>query len=160
MEHLTTDLIAYLMDELAPAERQRVEAHLAGCADCRDQRDSFRTLLDGLRASVPPPPEVHWGQWRAELRGRLEARAPWRRWLLRPVPAMLVAGLAASLIAVVWLGQERETSRTADRAPVEEVVLGDQFDFLRQYSLLERLDFLEDIDVIDQLDRLAPHGEG
>jgi hypothetical protein len=31
---------------------------------------------------------------------------------------------------------------------VEEVVLGDQ------------LDFLEDMDVIDQLDRLASHGEG
>ncbi|HEY7647727.1 MAG TPA: zf-HC2 domain-containing protein [Methylomirabilota bacterium] len=148
MEHLTTDLMAYLANELAPAERARVEAHLAACADCRDQRDTSRALLEALRASVPTPPEMHWGRWRAELRGRLEARAPWRRWLLRPVPALVATGLAASLIAVVWLGQEREAPRTADLAPVEEVVLGDQ------------LDFLEDMDVIDQLDRLASHGEG
>ena len=160
MDHLTTDLIAYLTDELSPAERERVEAHLVGCADCRDQRDTFRTLLDGLRASAAPPPEVHWGRWRADLRGRLEARAAWRRWWLRPVPAVLAAGLAASLIAVVWLGQEREAPRGTDLAAMEEVVLGDQLDFLRQYSLLERLDFLEDLEVIDQLDRLAPRGEG
>ena len=155
MEHLTTDLIASLTGELPPAERERVEAHLAACTDCRDQRDAFRTLLDGLGASAPAPPEIHWGRWRADLRARMEAlTAPHRGWL-RLRPAALAAGLAAVLVASVWLGGERGAPRT-DRAAVDEVVLGDNLDFFRQSSLLERVDFLEDLDVIDQLDRLAP----
>jgi anti-sigma factor RsiW len=157
MEHLTTDLIADLTGELAPTERERVEAHLAACADCRAQREILQTLLDRLRASAPAPPEIHWGRWRADLRARLEGRtARHRRWM-RPVA--LAAGLAAGLLAVVWLGGDRGAPRT-DLAGVEEVVRGDNLEFFRQSSLIERPDFLEDLDVIDHLDRLAPRAEG
>ena len=150
MDHLTTDLVAYVMGELPPTERARVESHLAACAECRGQRDAFRTLLDGLRASTPPPPEVHWGRWRADLRARLEARTARSRWWLRPVPATLAVGMAAALVAVVWLGEDR-ASRRADLAAVEELVLSDR---------LETLDLLEDLEVIRNLDRLSPSVEG
>jgi anti-sigma factor RsiW len=150
MDHLTTDLIAYVMDDLSPTERARVESHLAACVECRDQRDAFRTLLDGLRASTPTPPEVHWGRWRADLRGKLEARTARNRWWLRPVPATLAVGMAAALAAVVWLGDDR-VSRGPDVAAVEELVLSDR---------LDTLDLLEDIEVIRNLDRLAPSVEG
>jgi anti-sigma factor RsiW len=152
MDHLTTDLIAYVMDDLPPVERARVESHLAACAECRGQRDAFRTLLDGLRASTPAPPDVHWGRWRADLRARLEARTTRSRWSwwVRPVPAALAAGMAVALVAVVWLGEDRATRR-ADLAAVEELVLSDR---------LDTLDLLEDLEVIRNLDRLSPSVDG
>jgi anti-sigma factor RsiW len=150
MDHPTTDLIAYLTGELTPVERERIETHLAACPDCRDQRNAFQTLLDGLRTSAPAPPEVHWGRWRADLRARLEPRTAGRRWRLHPWPAALATGLAAAaLIAIVWLGEESDAPRTDLASSVEEVVLGDHLD-----------SFLEDLDVIDQLDRLVPRAEG
>jgi anti-sigma factor RsiW len=149
MDHPTTDLIAYLTGELTPAEQERIEAHLAACPDCRDQRSAFQTVLDGLRTSTPAPPEVHWGRWRADLRARLESRTAGPRWWLQPRRTRLAVGLAAAaLIAVVWLGEERDVLRT-DLASVEEVVLGEHLD-----------SFLEDLEVIDHLDQLAPRAEG
>lgn len=150
MDHLTTDLIAYVMNDLSPTERARVESHLAACAECRGQREVFRTLLDGLRASTPAPPEVHWGRWRTDLRARLEARTARSHWWRRPVPAALAVGMAAALVAVVWLGDDG-ASRRAELAAVEEMVLSDR---------LETLDLLEDLEVIRNLDRLTPSVDG
>jgi anti-sigma factor RsiW len=150
MDHPTTDLIAYLTGELPPAARERVDSHLAACAECRGQRDAFRTLLAGLRAGAPAPPEVHWGRWRADLRRRVEARTARRRWWVGPLPAAAAVGVAAALVAVVWLGGERE-ARRADLAAMEEIVLSDR---------LDSLDLLEDLEVIRNLDRLAPRVEG
>ena len=150
MDHLTTDLIAYVMDDLSPVERARVESHLAACAECRGQRDAFRTMLDGLRASTPVAPQIHWGRWRADLRARLEARTARNRWWRRPVPAALAVGMAAALVAVIWLGDDG-ASRRADLAAVEELVLTDR---------LETLDLLEDLEVIRNLDGLSPSVDG
>jgi anti-sigma factor RsiW len=150
MDHLTTDLVAYLTGDLSPVERARVESHLGACAECRGELDTFRTMLDGLRATTPAPPEVHWGRWRADLRGRLEARTGTRRWWKHPVPAALAVGMAAALVAVIWLGDDG-ASRQAELAAVEELVLSDR---------LEPLDFLEDLEVIRNLDRLSPSVDG
>ncbi|HET8624318.1 MAG TPA: zf-HC2 domain-containing protein [Gemmatimonadales bacterium] len=38
-------LTAYLDDELADDQRERVDAHLAGCRGCSDALDQFRTLI-------------------------------------------------------------------------------------------------------------------
>lgn len=151
MNHPTTELIAYLTETLSPQERAGIEEHLAACADCRRERDGFATVLADLRRSLPTAPEPHWGRWRAELRGRLEARQ--RRWpWLRPLPMALSAALAAGLLAVVWIGHERQTRRP-ELAAMEEVVV-------REFPVLERLDLLEDLELIHDLDRLATRGEG
>ena len=75
--HPDVELIAHLRDELSEQDRRRIEAHLAACGECRDTREAFQALLADLRAT--PPPDVAWGRWQAELRGRLEmARSdPW-----------------------------------------------------------------------------------
>jgi anti-sigma factor RsiW len=146
MQHPTSELIAYLSGELAPADRERVDAHLAGCAECRRARDAFREILDGLRASAPAPPEVHWGRWRAELRAKVEARGRRRRWWLSPVPVALSAALAGVLLVFAWQGGVRHAPRP-DLPSVEEVAV-------------EQLDLLEDLELIGHLDRLAPQQEG
>ena len=56
-EHLDDVLSAYLDDELTPAERVDVEAHLAGCAECRSDLDAeaeVRLLVRELPAVDPP----------------------------------------------------------------------------------------------------------
>jgi anti-sigma factor RsiW len=144
MKHPTTELIAYVTETLSPSERAGVEEHLATCADCRREREAFVTVLADLRRSLPTAPEPHWGRWRAELRGRLEARPSRWRWL-RPLPTALSFALAAGLLAIVWIGHERPP-RGPELAAMEEV--------------LERLDLLEDLELIHDLDRLAARGEG
>ncbi len=42
---------AYVLGALDPADRSRVDAHLAGCADCRDELASF-AALPGLLGRV------------------------------------------------------------------------------------------------------------
>lgn len=159
MTHPQTGLIAHLRGELGPAEREEVEAHLAACAGCRREYEAFREILAGLTAAPSPEPDLHWGRYRAELRAKLEARTVRRHWLLRPLPLTLSTAMAGALLAVLWLGGHREPARP-DLTPVEEAVLGERLDMLREYRVVEQLDLLEDLDVIGQLDRLAPRGEG
>jgi len=44
------DIGGYLLNDLTPAERQEVETHLAGCAECRDEVDSLREWTEALEA--------------------------------------------------------------------------------------------------------------
>jgi predicted anti-sigma-YlaC factor YlaD len=48
------DIAGYLMETLSPEEKQRVEEHLAGCAECRSEVESLREWTAALRA-VPEP---------------------------------------------------------------------------------------------------------
>jgi len=141
-EHPRTDLVPYLRGDLGGADAARVEAHLAGCEECRRERDAFAEVVLDLRRSAPEPPPVAWGRWRAELRGRLER--PRRAWWRRPVPAALSLSAAAALAALAWLVNDPAPPRV-DVAAIQVV---------------EQIEFLEDLEVIGQLDQLAPDQEG
>jgi len=146
MEHPRTALIPYLRGELAAAEREGVEAHLAGCAACRSERDAFAELLLDLRRSVPETPPVDWARWRTGLRARVGDR-PRRRWLA-PLPlAAASAALAAGLLVAVWLGVQRETP-PPDLLALEPPLLVE-----RAEPLVVELP--EDLELIVQMDRLA-----
>jgi anti-sigma factor RsiW len=47
--HLEDALSAYLDDELAPAGRREAEAHLAGCAECREELDEVAAARKAIR---------------------------------------------------------------------------------------------------------------
>jgi anti-sigma factor RsiW len=158
MGHLDRELIADLVGDLEPAERARVEAHLARCAACRAERDGLAEILAALRSSPPPTPELLWSHWNAELRARLGA-ARRRAWWRRPWPVLMAGGLAAALLAAVWAGFEPSGGRPDPRT-LEEVTLGRRLELLRHYPVLERLDLLEDMELIGQLDRLEARGGG
>jgi anti-sigma factor RsiW len=159
MTHPTTELLAHLRGELAPAEQGRVTAHLADCAECRREQAACAAILAGLAAAPAPVDEPHWGSYRAQLREKLDARRAPRRWLLRPLAWGLPAVAVGTLAVVLWLGVRPEPGRQ-DLAALEEVAIGGRLELLQQYRAVERLDMLEDLDVIGQLDRLAPQGEG
>lgn len=59
--HVSADLSAYLDQELAPAERARVSAHLEGCGRCAAQLADLRataTLMSALPVRRPSRPLV------------------------------------------------------------------------------------------------------
>ena len=48
---------AYVLGALDPAERQAFEAHVAGCATCRDEVHSLQRVADALsRIDTPKSP--------------------------------------------------------------------------------------------------------
>jgi len=53
-EALESQLIDYLKDELAPGEREVVDAHLAGCEACRTELHALEATFDVLRRELVP----------------------------------------------------------------------------------------------------------
>jgi len=157
--HPETDLIAYLSNELGPAERDAVARHLDGCASCRETAAAFRELRAGLARSSAPP--VQWPRYRAELRARLEARVDRRRaWWRHPLPVAVSAGVATALVTVALLApsawrDDRRPRLAENLNGFEEAMLGTRLDLLREYTVVEHLDLLENLDVIRQLDGLT-----
>lgn len=147
-----------LRGELAPAEYARVTAHIARCAACARSLQETREVLARLAGSLPAPPAMHGGAYRAQLRERLHAahatRAAWRRFM-RPVP--LTASVLAATLLVVLASQTTfgPGEPASDAAAFDEVVIGDGLPLLQQYPVMEQFDLLEDLDIIRQLDRLV-----
>src|SRR3989442_12442178 len=121
MQHPKSELIAHLRGELTTADRERVDAHLAACDECRRARDAFGEILDALRASAPAPPEIHWGRRRAELQAKVEARGRRRRWWLSPVPIALSAALAGGVLVAAGAGGPGQAARPGGRSVGEAV---------------------------------------
>jgi len=114
-----------------------------------------RELLERAVGASPPPPEPRWGEYRAQLRSRLEARGSMgtrlRRWWARPAPIALSLGLATALLLFTLHPVERRP----DFASLDEAMLGARLDLLENYHVVERLDLLENFEVIRRLDDVA-----
>jgi anti-sigma factor RsiW len=88
--HLDDALSAYLDDELAPAARREAEAHLAGCAECREELDEIAAARQAIR--IMP---VH------AARRPLLDRAPLPALASRRRAAWALAAAVAAAIALV-----------------------------------------------------------
>lgn len=160
-EHVEDRLIALAAGDLEAAERAAVEAHLAGCAECRRaQADYARIAAAVARAAAPP---VQWGAYRVELRAKLDARATggapaagsWG-WSLRPLSTAIAAGLVA---VMVWVGGPGSNGQigTGDTA-FDDSVLAPRLGLVSRLDLVQQLDLLEDLDVIGGLDNGGREG--
>ncbi len=97
------ELVSALADgELEGAEKQRVERHLAGCAECRAFVSACRRI-DRTVADGPEPPEVEPARWNAMLAQLKAAGRPRaRRSRIRPAKAVaFVSTLAAACLLAV-----------------------------------------------------------
>ncbi len=112
------ELSAYLDNELAPAMRQRIEAHLHACSECSDMLSALRENSEGIkRAAHPAPASIHntvmatIRQQAAETRAQEPAHTPWLpdmgqwlsdfgRWFFRP----LTAGATGFFMSALILG--------------------------------------------------------
>ncbi len=113
----------YLGTGLDAEERAEVEAHLAGCADCRAELAWERELQAAcalLPAGTPGDVDRDFAQWRARLGSaptapaaarrdlgarlaqRWRASPPWTRWALAG-QCVLVASLGTALGASLWM---------------------------------------------------------
>jgi len=101
-QHIIGDeLNAYLDDAVLPAERERIDAHLANCADCRRQVHELRMIRDTMRALPQYDPPLSF-QLGLEHARRPPETVPFR--LLRLLPAVRVLAVAAVIAFMVTGG--------------------------------------------------------
>jgi anti-sigma factor RsiW len=99
-----TDIAGYLMETLTEPEKQQVEEHLAGCAECRAEVDSLREWTTAL-AAVPeemlldgPPDDADLLLQRTLRQIRNETAGRRHR------QALMLTSVAAAAVAVVLAG--------------------------------------------------------
>jgi anti-sigma factor RsiW len=97
--HVDTDLSAYLDEELAPAERARVESHLDACARCRARLGELRATA----ALIAALPSARPGR---SLVPRVSERYNW----LRPLRSLSTFATGAFLFAFVLTAVGRSGS--------------------------------------------------
>lgn len=107
-EELRLSLGSYVLGSLAPADRAAVDAHLTGCASCREELASYAALpalmsrvnLDQVRQPAPPVPPAVLNRALGAVAVAQDAQViQLRRW--RTATALAVA---AALIVAVLLG--------------------------------------------------------
>jgi hypothetical protein len=104
-ERHADDAAAYLLGALNDLERQAFEAHLAVCAECREQTDALRPAAAALPRSVTPlaaPPSLKASLMEVvESEAAERATAPASRPLRERLAAM-VPSFAGARPAVAW----------------------------------------------------------
>jgi len=104
--HPRDDLAAFALGAVDEAEQRRIGAHLADCAPCTAETESYREALVAYAAAAETSaPDLREAIVARERRAAQPARAPRRRsWigaLRRPVPAFVPAFLAVLLVASI-----------------------------------------------------------
>jgi anti-sigma factor RsiW len=95
-------LSAYIDDELEPAERVVLEAHLPSCAECTSTISALRATISDL-ALLPEAAPTEQDSW--ALRSAISrARKPLGRWQRVAWAAGAVAAAAIAVVAVVQPG--------------------------------------------------------
>jgi anti-sigma factor RsiW len=121
----TPRLSEYVDGELEPAERQRLEAHLAGCEECRETVEELRLVVAQAGALTDRPPRAElWTGIARRIRGvgavdLTEHRA--RRRVQLSIPQLLAAGVALAAVGAgtMWLAQP-EAPMAGGPSPAEQ----------------------------------------
>ena len=103
---LRENLEGYLSGHLAPGAREAVEAHLAGCADCREQWDALRRSAEDLR-TLRPPQDLEWDlapSFYARVIERVEQEREIPFWAMLLEPAFGRRVVFACLMLLALLG--------------------------------------------------------
>ena len=105
-------LLAGLEGELAPADRQALDEHLASCPRCSAELSALRETMSLLeKRALPEPDEAFWTTLRRNVSRELsDKQSPARRRPLVPLRAWVPVAAAVSLLAVLllwWSSQPR-----------------------------------------------------
>jgi hypothetical protein len=119
-------LVGYLYDEIDPASRRALEAHLASCAECRFEVGELRATRRQLADWAPPEQQLGFQIVRRAAADRGAQPAPVSRFRFSPVwglaaAAVLVLAAAAAIANIeVKYGADGMTIRTGwGPTPVE-----------------------------------------
>jgi len=121
--HVGIDLLsAYLDQQVAPAERVRIEAHLRACASCRGELESLRRTVALLHAlpRVPLPRAFTLSESQVGIL-RPAARPAWYGGLLRGLGAVAAIALVAFIATTLLRRPEASPGATLARAPTTVV---------------------------------------
>jgi len=151
---LEADLVLLHYGDLEDSEREKLQAHVAGCAGCADYLKELTTLLPLMVANDAPPREF-WMNYNRELRHKIDAAGESKSWwqsltaIFKPgyLPAfatavVVVLALTFTLGRGLWSGK--------NGAPDEE--------FTEALPVAENLEFFRVMDVLDELDLLELMG--
>jgi len=96
-------LALWATGDVTPAQRRRLESHLASCPACREAADEYRAAVAGVRASAAPTAVRAEALERVRSAGAAAIRTERRRtWLRRGI--RLGAALAATVLVGVGIG--------------------------------------------------------
>lgn len=143
------DLVALIDDQLEPARRSQLEAHLEGCQGCQAELSGLRRALEAVDALPALEPS-------SDLQARFDARLERERsgwwaelttWMRRPVPILALSSSLAALVLVAAL-----VLRPGPAAPdQDELAIANHLELFADYEAIEQLDLLEDLDVLEAL---------
>jgi hypothetical protein len=124
-----TELGAYALGALDPAERRRVDEHVRGCPVCAAELaelEALPPLLDRVRpedlevAPVPPSPDLY--ERVAAAADAHGARRTGVRWLLAAAAAVLLAAVGGVTAVAIWASRGAEPTYTASAGDVRLTV--------------------------------------
>src|SRR5436190_19675770 len=111
-------LMCYLYDDITAIDRSSFEAHLATCAQCREELEALRGVRAHLTTWAPPQPNFESRVSTADRRHATRDSRETRWWREIPVwaqlaAAVLVLGVAAGIANLnVHYGSDGLTVRT------------------------------------------------
>jgi anti-sigma factor RsiW len=145
-EQMERRIISYLDGKASPNERREIEAHLTGCADCRERVTEFRLLWSVLDELPAVTPSVSFD---AAVRARVaqeSSRPGFRFWFM---PTRRMAFAVAALVAVsVWLASFQPVRRQTN-------VVAQAGSSDAEFRMIRDLPVLEDYDVLSNFDALS-----
>ena len=150
----------YLDYELSEADRQKVEAHVHSCPDCRREARTLEKSWDllGEIETVKPDPNYlarFWKSvdaqmhWYAGIYQNVLATFQRRRWAPALAGALIVA-LITTIAAVQLLQKPNELAVLAELDENELEMVAD-IDLAEHYEIIHELDFFTDFDIIENL---------
>jgi len=153
-------LLLDIHGELPASEQAVWQGHLEACPGCLREREKLLWLLGAAREAMPSPalsPEHARALQESVAMSRRVTRARvWRRGLffgmsLRPIPALVAAGLLLAVFGWVGLQGLRSTPHTPrSREAPRQVMVSDA-------EVIENLDLLEHLDDIERVVRVVDH---
>lgn len=145
------DLVLYHYGESAPAEKQRVESHLEGCAACRGFLQELEGFLPSTVETDEPPPSF-WQDYSREMRIKLDEQELNRGWwpsiaaFFRPwpVPALAAAAIVAISVTMTLTKSPDIATNSAPEQPYG--YMASNADFFKSMDMLDSVDFLESVE--------------
>jgi hypothetical protein len=158
------DLVLYHYRELGNTERNRMEAHLEGCAACRLFLEELRRLLPKTIVADDPP-ATFWQSYSNDIHQRLsvaESAAGWRETLLSlfrswPVPVAATAAIFALAVTLTLTRGQWWPRETPPPELGEMLSVTDNLEFLKSMDFFDSIDLLEAMEGQEGTKRETPH---
>ena len=127
-------LIGYVYDECEPAERAEVQRHLDGCAECRSEIASLRSVREDLLTWDVPDHESVWKPF-----APAPAKVWWQqvpRWAMAAAASLVVlSGAAGGALAHAFMPHQDDAVAASGSGPVAEAITANDLSAAEQRVL-------------------------